>query len=42
MLHIPPISSRGELVQNINKKSKIKIYSNFNGWKYALILMKMG
>ena len=35
MAHIPPISVRGELAQNINKKSKIKIYSNFNGWKYA-------
>ena len=35
MAHIPPISVRGELAQNINKKSKIKIYSIFNGWKYA-------
>ncbi len=35
MTHIPPVSVRGELAQNINKKSKIKIYSIFNGWKYA-------
>ncbi|MAO71524.1 MAG: hypothetical protein CMD02_03320 [Flavobacteriales bacterium] len=35
MAHIPPFSSRGEIIHNINKKSKIKIYSNFNGWKYA-------
>ena len=35
MAHIPPFSARGELAHNINKKSKIKIYSNFNGWKYA-------
>ena len=35
MGHIPPFSSRGEIIHNINKKSKIKIYSNFNGWKYA-------
>ena len=35
MAHIPPFQSRGEIIHNINKKSKIKIYSNFNGWKYA-------
>ena len=35
MAHIPPFSARGELILNINKKSKLAFYSNFNGWKYS-------
>ena len=34
--HIPPFSARGDLTHNINKKSKITFYSNFNGWKYSI------
>lgn len=35
MAHIPPFSARGELTHNINKKSKLSFYSNFNGWKHS-------